>query len=106
MNEPDATDLATFEPEADLRFRNSRGDPYDEAVEETKDLVEQYSAVNVPAGVTVTFNPETVSAPGSGNTIMTIAVASGTPPGFYPMIVLGAGGGLEQTALVALTVTQ
>src|SRR5271165_4609229 len=64
------------------------------------------SAVNVPHGVTVAFNPPTVSAPGSGSTTMTITAAANATPGLYPVIVLGDGGGLEQTALVELTVTQ
>src|SRR5271165_2651919 len=64
------------------------------------------SAVNVPHGVTVTFNPPTVPAPGSGSTTMTISAAANAPPGLYPVIVLGDGGGLEQTALIEVTVTQ
>jgi hypothetical protein len=64
------------------------------------------SAINVPSGVAVTFDQQTLPAPGSGSTIMTITAADNAPPGFYPVIVLGNGGGLEQTALVAVTVTQ
>ncbi len=63
------------------------------------------SAINVPAGVTVTFAPETMPSPGAGSTAMTITAASNAPPGSYTMIVLGDGGGLEQTALVPLMVT-
>jgi len=64
------------------------------------------SAVNVPRGVTVAFNPQTVPAPGSGSTTMTITAADNAAPGLYPVIVLGDGGGLEQTALVEVTVSQ
>jgi hypothetical protein len=64
------------------------------------------SAINVPNGVTVTFDQQIMLAPGSGSTTMTISAASNAPPGFYPVIMLGDGGGLEQTALVAVTVTQ
>jgi hypothetical protein len=64
------------------------------------------SAINVPGGVTVTFDPQTLPAPGAGSTSMTIAAAANAPPGFYPIIVQGDGGGLQHTTLVALTVTQ
>lgn len=62
------------------------------------------SAINVPNGLTVSFDPQILSAPGSAT--MTIAAQSDAPTGFHPLVVIGDGGSLEQTALVALTVTQ
>ena len=64
------------------------------------------SAVNVPLGVTVTFNPQTLPAPGSGSTTMTITAAANATPGSYAVVLLGDGGNLEQTTLVPITVTQ
>ena len=39
------------------------------------------SASGMPSGTTVTFNPQTIPAPGSGSSIMTITVGSSTPSG-------------------------
>jgi uncharacterized membrane protein len=63
------------------------------------------SASGMPAGTTVSFNPQTIPAPGSGNSTMTITVGSSTPPGTYPITVTGNGGGIQQTTTVTLTVT-
>jgi hypothetical protein len=63
------------------------------------------SALNVPAGTRVTFNPAIVAG-GNDTTAVTINVGPNTPPGFYPIVVLGDGGSLQGTALVALRVTQ
>ena len=62
------------------------------------------SASGMPSQVTVGFNPQTIPAPGSGNSTMTITVASNAPAGTYPITVKGTGGGLQQTAIVTLTV--
>ena len=64
------------------------------------------SASGMPAGTTVSFNPSTISAPGSGTSTMTISVGSSTPTGTYPITVAGNGGGLQRTTTVTLTVTQ
>ena len=63
------------------------------------------SATGMPAGTTVTFNPPTIPAPGSGSSTMTFTVGNNTFPGTYPVTVTGSGGGLLQTATVMLTVT-
>ncbi len=63
------------------------------------------SASGVPAGTTVTFNPQTIGAPGSGNSTMNISVGASTAVGTYPITVTGNGGGLQRTATVTLTVT-
>ena len=64
------------------------------------------SAVNVPHGVNVAFNPQTLPAPGSGSTTMTVTAAANAAPGSYSVVLLGSGGNLEQTTLVPLTVAQ
>jgi subtilase family serine protease len=63
------------------------------------------SATGQPTGVTVSFSPTSIAAPGSGTSTMTIAVASTTAAGTYPITVTGAGGSVTQTATVTLTVT-
>jgi subtilase family serine protease len=63
------------------------------------------TASGQPAGVTVSFSPTSIAAPGSGSSTMSIAVASTTATGTYTITVAGTGGGITQTATVALTVT-
>ena len=63
------------------------------------------SATGQPANVTVSFNPTSIAAPGSGTSTMTMAVASTTATGTYTITVTGTGGGVTQTATVNLTVT-
>ncbi len=63
------------------------------------------SASGMPSGTTVSFNPTTIPAPGSGSSIMTIIVGSNTPVGTYPITVTGSGGGLLQMVTITLTVT-
>ena len=63
------------------------------------------SATGQPRGVTVTFNPKSIAAPGSGTSTMTMAVASTAVAGTYPITVTGLGGGISHTTTVTLTVT-
>ena len=63
------------------------------------------SASGLPSGVSATFNPTTISAPGNGSSTFTISVASGTPTGTYPITVTANGGGVQQTITITLTVT-
>jgi uncharacterized membrane protein len=62
------------------------------------------SATGQPAGVTVSFNPASIAAPGSGSSTMTMTVASNTTPGTYPIAITGSGGGITHSATVTLTV--
>ena len=63
------------------------------------------SASAVPPGVTVSFNPQTIPAPGAGSSTMTITAQRFTMLGTYPITVTGNGGGIKQTTIVTLTVT-
>jgi uncharacterized membrane protein len=63
------------------------------------------SAAGAPAGTTVTFGPNPIAAPGAGTASMTITVGSSTAVGTYPITITGAGGGIQQTSAVNLTVT-
>ena len=63
------------------------------------------TASGQPTGVTATFSPTSIAAPGSGTSTLTLAVASTTVAGTYTITVTGTGGGITHTATVSLTVT-
>jgi subtilase family serine protease len=63
------------------------------------------TASGQPTGVTVTFSPASIAAPGSGTSAMSIAVASTTATGSYTISVSGSGGSTTHIATVMLTVT-
>ena len=63
------------------------------------------SASGLPSGASVTFNPSTLAAPGSGGSSLLVMVASNTPTGIYPIAITGNGGGLQQTTSITLNVT-
>ncbi|MEA2692786.1 MAG: trimeric autotransporter adhesin, partial [Acidobacteriota bacterium] len=63
------------------------------------------SASGQPAGVTVSFSPTSIAAPGAGSSTMTINVAAGTAAGTSTITVTGTGGGITHTATVTVTVT-
>ena len=62
------------------------------------------SATGQPSGVTVTFNPTSIAAPGSGTSAVTITVPSTVAAGTSTITVTGTGGGLTHTATISLTV--
>jgi kumamolisin len=62
------------------------------------------SASGQPTGVTATFNPPSIAAPGSGTSTLTLAVASTTVRGTYTITVTGSGGSVTQKTTVTLTV--
>jgi subtilase family serine protease len=62
------------------------------------------SASGQPTGVTVSFSPTSIAAPGSGSSTVTLAVASTTATGTYTVTVTGSGGGITKTATISLTV--
>jgi trimeric autotransporter adhesin len=63
------------------------------------------SASGQPTGVTVSFSPSSIAAPGSGSSTMTITVASTAVAGTSTITVTGTGGALTRTTTVTLTVT-
>jgi hypothetical protein len=62
------------------------------------------SASGAPTGVTVSFKPVSIAAPGSGTSTMTLAAASTTAAGSYTITVTGDSGRITHTATVALSV--
>jgi kumamolisin len=63
------------------------------------------TASGQPAGVTLSFSPSSIAAPGSGSSTLTFTVASTTATGTYTITVTGTGGGITETTTVTLTVT-
>lgn len=63
------------------------------------------SASGAPSGVTVSFSPASIAAPGSGSSTMNITVGSTVTAGTYTITVTGTGGTITHTATVSLTVT-
>ena len=75
------------------------------AVVDGFDSAVSLSASGLPTGVTATFTPTSIAAPGSGTSTLKLAVAATTVAGTYSITVTGSGGGVTQTTTVALTVT-
>jgi subtilase family serine protease len=61
------------------------------------------TASGQPSGVTVAFNPTSIT--GAGTSTMTMTVASSTATGTYPITVTGTSGSTVETTTVTLTVT-
>jgi len=62
------------------------------------------SAAGQPAGVTISFNPTSIAAPGDGTSTMTLTVATSTKLGTYPITITGTGGGVTKTTVFTLQV--
>ena len=62
-----------------------------------------FSATGQPSGVTVSFNPTSIS--GAGSSTMTMTVGSSTAVGTYSIKVTGTSGSTTATTTVSLTVT-
>ena len=63
------------------------------------------SASGLPTGVTASFSPASIAAPGSGSSKLTLTVASTAVAGTSTITITGTGGGITHTATVSLTVT-
>jgi len=63
------------------------------------------TASGQPAGVSIVFNPSSLSAPGSGTSTVTFGVGSSVPVGSYPIAITAIGGAVTHTTTVTLTVT-
>jgi subtilase family serine protease len=58
------------------------------------------SATGQPRGVTVSFSPNPIAAPGSGTSNMNLSVAKNAATGIYPITITGTGGGVSQTTVL------
>ncbi|PYS74749.1 MAG: hypothetical protein DMF73_02830 [Acidobacteria bacterium] len=62
------------------------------------------SVSGLPSGATASFNPSSITAPGSGSSTMTITVGAGTSLGTYNLVVNGVGGGQTHSVTINLTI--
>lgn len=62
------------------------------------------TASGMPAGVTVGFTPSTISAPGSGSSMLAIAASKSAAIGSYSLTVKGTSGTLTNTATILVMV--
>ena len=62
------------------------------------------SVSGLPAGVTGTFVPQSVPAPGSGTATLALASSPSTVPGTYSAGVTASGGGVTRTAPFSVTI--
>ena len=62
-----------------------------------------FSVSGLPAGVSGSFTPATLT--GSGSTVLNITTLASTTPGTYPLTITGTDGTLTHTATVTLVVT-
>jgi hypothetical protein len=63
------------------------------------------SITGLPFGMTATFAPTNVAAPGDGVTVLTLQTGATTPPGKYNTLLNGTGGNLRIAVPVTITVT-
>ena len=62
-------------------------------------------ASGLPSGVTASFSPPSIPAPGAGSSTMTLSAGSSTVAGGYTITITGTGGGLTETTSIALTIS-
>ena len=65
----------------------------------------QLKASGEPAGVSASFNPSVIPAPGAGSSQLTVSVPSSVETGSYPISVTATDGKNSQIAKLTLTVT-
>src|SRR5271155_4808962 len=63
------------------------------------------TASGQPTGVTVSFSPSSIAAPGSGTSEMLLTVSRTAKTGMYPITITGTGGGVTHTTTFTLQVT-
>jgi uncharacterized membrane protein len=63
------------------------------------------SVSGLPAGVTASFNPSSIAAPGSGSSTLTFTASSTATTGTATVTVNANGGGVAHTATISLTIT-
>ena len=63
------------------------------------------SASGLPSGVTASFSPSSIAAPGSGTSTLTLTASSSAAAGTYAVTVTGTGGGATESAIVSFTVS-
>jgi subtilase family serine protease len=64
------------------------------------------SATGEPTGVTISFTPSSIAAPGSGTSSMLLTVSRSAPTGTYPITITGTGGGVTHTTTLTFEVVR
>ena len=64
------------------------------------------SATGVPSGVTYSFTPSSIAAPGSGSSHFNLTVSQSAPLGTYPITITGTGGGVTHTTVLTFEVVR
>src|SRR6202161_3385975 len=64
------------------------------------------SATGEPTGVTISFSPSSIAAPGSGKSSMLLTVSRPAPTGTYPITITGTGGGVTHTTTLTFEVVR
>lgn len=59
----------------------------------------------LPSGVTASFNPASIAAPGNGSSTVTFTASSTAATGTANVTITASGGGITHTTTIALTVT-
>jgi len=62
------------------------------------------SATGVPSGVSYSFSPASIGAPGSGRSDFNLTVSSTAPTGTYPITITGTGGGITNTTTLTFQI--
>ncbi|WP_263373767.1 S53 family serine peptidase [Granulicella aggregans] len=65
-----------------------------------------FTATGMESGVTVSFSPNPIAAPGSGTTEMLVTAASSAARATFPIKITATGGGKTVTATLTLTITR
>jgi hypothetical protein len=63
------------------------------------------SASGLPAGVTASFSPTSIAAPGSGNSTLTFTASSTATTGTSTVTINASGGGVSHSTTISLSVT-
>jgi hypothetical protein len=63
------------------------------------------SATGLPAGVTASFSPSSIAAPGSGSSTLTFSASSTAAIGTSTITINASGGGISHSTTVSLTVS-
>jgi hypothetical protein len=64
-----------------------------------------FSVSGLPKGVTATFSPSSIAAPGRGTTTLNLTAASTATAATATVTITASGGGVIKTQPIALTVT-
>jgi hypothetical protein len=63
------------------------------------------SAPNPPTGISATFSPTTISAPGAGSTAIVLSTDPATPPGTYAINITATSAAATHSAVLGIVVT-